>query len=97
MKLFRSTVAALALLLSGCASQEGWRSENIPYPRSTPYDANEFSRTAYLDGFGRGYHAESSGGGGDVEMLSGPHSDARRRGFYAGMAQARADKAGTKR
>lgn len=84
---------ALSLLLlgaAGCATND-WQAEDIPYPRTTPFDASQFARAAFLDGFGRGYSSAKSGGGTTVEMLTGPFTHARRQGFFAGSAQARAE------
>ncbi len=88
--MFKSLIAASALLIAaGCATND-WRGAEIPYPSTTPFDSSNFARTAYLDGFARGYQAETSGGGANVEMLAGPYREARRQGYYAGAAQARA-------
>jgi hypothetical protein len=78
---------------AGCASTTGWQAENVPFPRATPFDSNELARTAYLDGFERGYRDELSGVHANIEMLTGNYSYAQRQGFYAGAAQARAEKA----
>jgi hypothetical protein len=80
-------------LLVGCASGP-WKAENIPFPRTTPFDSNGFARTAYLDGFERGYRAEMSGESASADLLTGPHGDTKRQGFHAGVAHARAEKAG---
>ena len=81
-----------AVLLAGCASSGKWQSEKIPYPRSTPFDSDQFARTAYLDGFRTGYRAEAFGAAGTVDMLSEPYKEARRVGYYAGAGQAKAEK-----
>ncbi|HEV8542916.1 MAG TPA: hypothetical protein VGR78_11035 [Verrucomicrobiae bacterium] len=83
----------LAVAAAGCASTTGWQAENVPFPRTTPFDSNEFARAAYLDGFERGYRDELSGVQANIEMLNGNYSYAQRQGFYAGAAQARAEKA----
>ena len=92
-RLIQSAFLAGALLAAGCAN-DGWQAQNVPLPRATPFDSNEFARTAYLDGFSRGYNAEISGASGSPEMISGPYLQARRQGFHAGAAHARAEKAG---
>ena len=91
---YRFLVLSAALALSaGCASN-GWKAEAIPYPRSTPFDRDQSTRRAYLDGFERGYRAEMAGGPVSVESLSGPHLDVQKQGFYTGATEARAKKAG---
>jgi hypothetical protein len=93
---FRTLLLTAGLsLLTGCASN-GWKSEVIPYPRSTPFDRDQFTRRAFLDGFERGNRAEMSGGPVSVESLSGPYLDAQKQGFYTGAAEARAKKAETR-
>jgi hypothetical protein len=82
-----------ALLAAGCSST-GWKSENIPLPRSTPFDSNQLARQAFLDGFERGYRSEKMGGPSSVELITGPFAEARRQGFNAGVLRARSD-AGT--
>jgi hypothetical protein len=90
---FRTLLLTTGLtLLTGCASS-GWKSEAIPFPRSTPFDRDQFTRRAFLDGFERGYRAEMAGGPVSVESLSGPYLDAQKQGFYTGAAEARAKKA----
>src|ERR1051325_236746 len=76
-------------LALGCASNE-WKAHDIPLPRTTPFDSNEFARTAYLQGYRQGYEAQMYGTTG-VEMLTGPYLAARHQGFYVGAAQARLD------
>lgn len=85
-------ILALILVLSGCASQ-GWQSADIPLPRSTPYDSNQFARNAYLDGYRSGYRAQQNGDRG-VSLMGGPYQDAQLHGFQAGAAQARAQMTG---
>jgi hypothetical protein len=87
--------ATLLLIAASCASSEKWESENIPFPRSTPFDANEFARKAYLDGFRSGYRAEMAGEGTTADVLAPPYVQARRLGFYAGVSQARSERAKT--
>jgi hypothetical protein len=94
MKVARDVfLAALILLAVGCASHPRWESENVPMPRSTPYDANEFARNAYLEGFRSGYRAESSGMGAPVDLMTPPNVHARRLGYHAGAAAARSERA----
>lgn len=81
----------LIVLGAGCASS-GLQSENIPYPRSTPFDSNELARNAFMDGFRTGYRSEVYKDGTIVDNLPGPHRDARRLGFYAGAGEARREK-----
>jgi hypothetical protein len=83
----------LTLLVAASCTTGEWKAENVPAPRATPFDANQFARNAYLEGFRHGYRAQRSGGPPTVEMLTGPHLEARRQGFYAGAAQARAESA----
>ena len=75
---------------SGCATAD-WQAENIPLPRSTPFDSNHFARDAFLEGFRQGYRAQTWGGPATVETVNGPYVGARRQGFYAGAAQARSE------
>jgi hypothetical protein len=94
MKFVRCVFLLVGLLsIIGCAT-EGWQAEEVPLPRSTPFDSNQFARNAYLEGFRQGYTAQSSGGPTAVETVSGPYAEARRHGFYAGAAQARAQQSG---
>ncbi len=76
----------------GCASTEQ-QGQNIPVPSSTPYDLDQFARTAYLDGFRRGYREQMSGGVPNVDVLNGPYPQAQRAGYYAGAAEAKASQA----
>ena len=90
-------VLAAALILAGAAvwngcATSGWQAEEIPYPRSTPFDSDEFARTAYLDGFRSGYRAELAGDPTMVDMFTGPYPRARRMGFLAGVSFARGEK-----
>ena len=71
----------------GCATGE-WQGENVPLPRSTPFDSNQLARNAYLEGFREGYRAQNDRV--TIETVDGPYIAARRQGFYAGAAQARA-------
>lgn len=80
---------ALLFASIGCASS-GWQAEDVPLPRSTPFDSNQMARAAYLEGFRSGYRAQSSGSRHGLELVSGPYLHARRQGFQAGAAQARA-------
>lgn len=80
------------LAAAGCASQ-GWQSADVPLPRSTPYDANQFARNAYLEGYRSGYRAQQRGDRG-VSLIGGPYQDAQLHGFRAGAAQARAEMSG---
>jgi hypothetical protein len=82
-------------LLAGCASNDKWQAEQIPYPRSTPFDRNEFARQAFLDGFRLGYRAEMHQGTQAVDVLGGPYLNARQLGYYAGVGQARRELYGT--
>jgi len=50
------------------------------------------SRASYLDGFERGYHAETAGASASLESLTDSYPLALRQGFFAGVAQARAEK-----
>ena len=91
---FRSIcLCALAALFLGCASNQ-WRADDVPYPQTTPFDSNQFARTTYLDGFAQGYRSAMGGSPVNVDMLTGPYAGARRAGFYAGEAHARAAKKG---
>jgi hypothetical protein len=76
----------------GCASNE-WQADQVPLPQSTPYDANQMARTAYLEGFRQGYTAQRNQSGG-VEFVTGPYRDAKQQGFRAGAAEARARQTG---
>ena len=76
----------------GCASND-WQADQVPLPPSTPYDANQMARTAYLEGFRQGYTAQRNQSGG-VEFVSGPYRDAKQQGFRAGAAEARARQTG---
>ena len=87
LKFFLGPVLLCALL--GCASDKKWEAEQIPYPRSTPFDASQFARTAYLEGFRLGYRAQMNRGTRMGETLAGPYGRARQLGFYAGSAEAR--------
>lgn len=84
------SAALMTFCGSGCAST-GWNADAVPLPRSTPFDSNQFARNAYLDGFGSGYRAQSSGSAQGVELISGPYAEARRQGFRAGVAHAQAE------
>lgn len=86
------SLLAWMLLAGGCAT-EGWQAETIPYPASTPFDANSFARRAYLDGFASGYRSAKSGDGGGVDVITGPNRHAKRLGYYAGEAAARSEPA----
>src|SRR5688500_15047467 len=91
MKWLKCVFLSIGLLWEiGCAS-EGWQGENVPVPRSTPFDSNQFARNAYLEGFRQGYRAQGGDGLATVETVDGPNAEARRQGFYAGAAQARAE------
>ncbi len=87
-------VALLVLFAGGCVSRQPsgqkWQGESVPLPVSTPFDANQFARLAYLEGFRAGYHAQWNRGNG-VELLTGPYGQARELGFHAGAAEARAE------
>lgn len=85
-------VLMLALAAAGCTTTSEWQAEDIPYPRTTPFDSNEFARTAYLDGFRSGYRSVASGGSRSIDLLTEPNVEARRLGYYAGAAQARAER-----
>ena len=61
----------------GCAT-DGWQAANVPLPRSTPFDSNQFTRNAYLEGFRQGYRAQGGGGLATVETVNGPNAGARR-------------------
>jgi hypothetical protein len=93
MKLTKFVLAALAALLVGCASNDPWQGESLPLPTTTPFDANPFARRAYLDGFASGYRATQQGGVAGVDLISGPHRQARKMGYEAGAASARAENA----
>jgi hypothetical protein len=88
MKFKASISLALLLIAAGCAS-EGWQTHSVPFPASTPFDANPFARQAYLDGFRSGYVAQQQQKG--AEFLSGPYGRARELGFRAGAAEARSE------
>jgi hypothetical protein len=84
-------VLSIGLLCGiGCATN-GWQAENVPLPRSTPFDSNHFARNAYLEGFRHGYRTQTGVGPGTADTGNGQYADARRQGFYAGAAQARAE------
>lgn len=87
-------VLALGCVLSicGCASQ-GWQSADVPLPRSTPFDSNEFARNAYLEGYRAGYRAQRSGDRG-VSLVDGPYQAAQMQGFRAGASQALSEMSG---
>src|SRR5580765_4971328 len=87
LKLIGSSV--FLVLLLACASDSKWRAEQIPYPRSTPFDRNEFARQAFLDGFRAGYRAQMHLGATTVDVLGPPYLQARQLGYYAGVGQAR--------
>jgi hypothetical protein len=91
MKIKVGIFIVLLIVLDGCASQ-GWRTHDIPYPAGTPFDANQFARQAYLDGFRSGYIAQQQQKG--TELISGPFGRARELGFRAGAAEARAQMEG---
>ena len=80
----------MLVLAGGCATGD-WQADNVPVPNTTPYDGNQLVRQAYLDGFRQGYRAQKSTGLQTVETVGGPNAEARRRGFYAGAAQARSE------
>jgi hypothetical protein len=79
----------LLALLAACASDSKWQAEQIPYPRSTPFDRNQFARQAFLDGFRTGYRAQTHQGPQAVDVLGPPYLQARQLGYYAGVAEAR--------
>jgi hypothetical protein len=81
--------ATLFLAFAACASHQQWHAEQIPLPRSTPFDADEFARNAYLEGFRTGYRAEKSLEPHSADQISGAYFEARRLGYYAGAAEAR--------
>jgi hypothetical protein len=85
--------AAILATAVGCSSS-GLRTQQTPLPRSTPFDANQFARTAFLDGFEKGYRTEMAGGPASVESLSGPYLDIQKQGFHAGVTEARVKKTG---
>lgn len=74
------------LLCAGCATNQ--YSETVPYPRSTPFDADTARREAFLDGFRSGYRSVATGDFYSQEMLPSSFREARRLGFEAGRAQA---------
>jgi hypothetical protein len=86
--------SVLFVLLSACSSDSKWHAEQIPYPRSTPFDRNQFARQAFLDGFRVGYRAEMHQGPQAVDVLSPPYLQARQLGYRAGAAQARQEREG---
>ena len=86
----------MCLVLAGCATGE-WQAEQVPLPAATPFDANHFARNAFMEGFRQGYRAQSTGGPAAVELVSGPYLQARKQGFYAGAAQARAERTETEK
>jgi hypothetical protein len=91
--LFLNFVASAGLVLAvGCASND-WQAEQVPLPRSTPFDANQMARSAYLEGFREGFRAQQSQSD-SVELVSGPHREAKLAGFRAGAAEARARQPG---
>src|SRR5689334_12396022 len=79
----------LLVLLAACASDSKWQAEQIPYPRSTPFDRSPFARQAFLDGFRTGYRAQMHQGPQAVDVLGPPNLRARQLGYYAGVAEAR--------
>lgn len=85
MKIHASISLALLIFAAGCASQ-GWQGHDIPFPVATPFDANQFARQAYLDGFRSGYIAQQQRK--SAEVISGPYARARELGFRAGAAEA---------
>jgi hypothetical protein len=92
MKFLKELVCVAVIAVAvGCASN-GWKADTTPYPRTTPYDANEFMRSAYRDGFARGYRAEMNTGISNVETPYGLYPAAEQQGYYAGVAQARVEK-----
>jgi len=77
---------------TGCASND-WQAEQVPLPSSTPFDANQMARSAYLEGFRDGFRAQQNKSN-SVELVSGPFREARLAGFQAGAAEARARQGG---
>jgi hypothetical protein len=85
-------VCAGTALGGGCTSGK-WQAEQIPVPRSTPFDANQMARNAFLDGYREGYRAQKNNSQG-VALVSGPYREAKLAGFRAGAAEARATQTG---
>jgi hypothetical protein len=93
MKRFASSLSVAVLLGTvGCASS-GWQAVDVPLPRSTPYDSNQFARNAYLEGFRGGYRAQQNADR-SVSLIGGPYQDAQIHGFRAGAALARSEMPG---
>ena len=90
---FWKTCLVIGLLgMSGCATGK-WQGETTPYPQTTPFDSHEFARSIYMEGFRQGYRFEKFGDATTIDMLTGPNLHARRLGYYAGAARARAEMA----
>src|SRR5687768_7047949 len=89
--LFRTPLPLLLICFAwiGCASS-GWQANDVPGPRSTPFDSHQLARNAYLEGYRSGYRAQISGQSMGIELAGGPYLYARRQGFQAGVAHARA-------
>jgi hypothetical protein len=85
-------VCAGTALGVGCASGK-WQAEQIPVPRSTPFDGNQLARNAFLEGYREGFRAQKNNSQG-VELVSGPYREAKLAGFRAGAAEARATQTG---
>jgi hypothetical protein len=86
-----ATCAVMAMGL-GCASN-GWRAEQVPLPTATPFDANQMARNAYLEGFREGFRAQQNKSN-SIELVGGPHREAKLAGFRAGAAEARSRQTG---
>ncbi|HVK59446.1 MAG TPA: hypothetical protein VM735_11745 [Candidatus Kapabacteria bacterium] len=82
------SLSACLIWMCACASNDGWQAD-VPVPSTTPFDSDQMARTAYLEGYRTGYRAQMSPSSG-IELTSGPNLQARRLGFEAGAAQARA-------
>ena len=85
---------AMLAILVGCASN-GWQSESVPLPTTTPFDSDQLARNAYLEGYRIGYRAQQSPDQQGVQMLGGPYLYAQQQGFQVGAAQARSEGKGT--
>ena len=83
-------LAFLTSALLGCASNNQWQGDSAPFPTSTPFDSDQLARNAYLEGFRSGYRAQMAGTTLGVQLEGGPYLHARRLGFDAGAAHARA-------
>jgi hypothetical protein len=94
MKRLKMTLVVLvAGILAACSSVQR---ESVPLPLATPFDRNEFARSAYLEAFADGYRAAKSDSSYRPMYPRGPYPFARQLGWRAGVAAARSADAGTR-